>query len=225
MEPLSEQRSVGVIAAQVAGAWRIFLRHRIDFCCRGGTLPIEAARSAGVDPERLLAELRELVEAGDVGEAWTRWTQSDAQSLLEHLESGCHEHLLAELPWVRELAQEVADAEAGGDPRLVRVAAEVGKLADELLHHVLPMERQVFASIRRGTGSLNPGQIRALNRDHQGVADALARLRDLTDDHNAPQGASSTRRELVQSIRELDRSLRLQMHLENNILFPGVLLG
>lgn len=223
MDALAE-RPTGQLAAEIPGAWSVLLRHRIDFCCRGATSLREAARRSGVDPERVLAELDALRAVTTSGEEWTRWNDADATRLIAWIEENCHRAALDDLPWLADLAAELEEAEAAQDSRLKRVAVEVRQLRDELRLHVIPLERQLFAAIRRGVGYLCPGQVRALNRDHRGVADTLSRLQDLTDDHHVRTDASTRRRDFARALRELDLCLRLQMHLENNLLFPTALL-
>ena len=59
MNPIiSEQKVVNEIIHDLPGALEVFRRHGIDSCC-GGHLTLEkAAKSAGIDPYRLISELR-----------------------------------------------------------------------------------------------------------------------------------------------------------------------
>lgn len=55
---ISEKKIVNEIIHDLPGALAVFRRHGIDSCC-GGHLTLEkAAKSAGIDPYRLIAELR-----------------------------------------------------------------------------------------------------------------------------------------------------------------------
>ena len=51
----------------------------------------------------------------------------------------------------------------------------------------------------------------------------LAALRKLTDDYVAPEWACATFRALYQGLEELEASMHVHVHLENNVLFPRAL--
>jgi regulator of cell morphogenesis and NO signaling len=73
MLQISEDTIVNHLIEDVPGALEVFRRHGIDSCC-GGHLTLEkAARTAGIDPYRLMSELRlEAVAAQAASEEVSR---------------------------------------------------------------------------------------------------------------------------------------------------------
>lgn len=62
---ISEKKIVNEIIDDLPGALEVFRRHGIDSCC-GGHLTLEkAAKSAGIDPYRLISELRLEARSAD----------------------------------------------------------------------------------------------------------------------------------------------------------------
>ena len=57
----------------------------------------------------------------------------------------------------------------------------------------------------------------------RGAGSALARIRELTADFEAPPYACGTYRAMLDGLRALEADLHTHIHLENNILFPRVI--
>ena len=64
-----------------------------------------------------------------------------------------------------------------------------------------------------------------MEAEHEHAGQALARMRELTDDYTPPEWACPTFRGLYYGLAELEREMHLHVHLENNVLFPKVLSG
>lgn len=65
--------------------------------------------------------------------------------------------------------------------------------------------------------------IRVMEHEHDRAGELLAELRTLTDDFAPPEWACATFRALYQGLEELEASMHVHVHLENNILFPRAL--
>jgi regulator of cell morphogenesis and NO signaling len=63
--------------------------------------------------------------------------------------------------------------------------------------------------------------IRVMELEHDDAGKALAQIRGITRDFEVPDYACVTYRALMSGLAELERDLRMHIHLENNILFPG----
>jgi len=57
-------------------------------------------------------------------------------------------------------------------------------------------------------------------REHEDAGDALVRMRELTNNYDAPEGCCNTFRAFMASLAELEANLHEHIHKENNILFP-----
>jgi regulator of cell morphogenesis and NO signaling len=56
--------------------------------------------------------------------------------------------------------------------------------------------------------------------EHDAAGETLARIRALSHDYTAPEGACPTYRGFYQGLAEFESDLHRHVHLENNILFP-----
>jgi regulator of cell morphogenesis and NO signaling len=59
-----------------------------------------------------------------------------------------------------------------------------------------------------------------MEHEHDDAAQALARLRQLTNGYTPPADACNTFRGLYFGLGELEKALHEHIHLENNVLFP-----
>jgi regulator of cell morphogenesis and NO signaling len=62
--------------------------------------------------------------------------------------------------------------------------------------------------------------IRTMQEEHDQVGRLMRRMRDLSSDFTAPEGACESRRRLFKGLADLEADLRQHLHLENNVLFP-----
>ena len=75
--------------------------------------------------------------------------------------------------------------------------------------------------IRRGVpGDHVAGPVHVMMQEHDDHAVNLARIRELTDDRQAPAHACATWRALYDGLGVLEAELMQHIHLENHVLFP-----
>ena len=67
------------------------------------------------------------------------------------------------------------------------------------------------------------GPISVMEHEHDHAGDLLFELRQITSDYTAPEWACGTYRALYHGLAELESSMHVHVHLENNILFPRAL--
>ena len=213
---------VGQLAAEFPLATRVFARHQIDYCCGGGRPLGDVCSAKGLDPARLLDEIRQEIAPAD-GNAG-RWIEAPLDALIDHILNTYHRSLAEELPRLDAMAQKVARVHGEKDPvRLPQLSIVVGELRAELENHMLKEEQILFPMIRRGQGGGAQGPIAVMLREHKETGDALRQLRDLTDGYTVPEGACNTWRALWYGLAALESSLHEHIHLENNVLFPRAL--
>jgi regulator of cell morphogenesis and NO signaling len=90
-------------------------------------------------------------------------------------------------------------------------------------------ERILFPAIRQlAQSAARPGfpfgsvanPIRMMELEHDGAGDALAKIRELTNDYTTPADVCPTYRALIDGLAELERDMHEHVHKENSILFP-----
>ena len=213
---------VGRIAAEHPISTRVFARYGIDYCCGGG-VPLDAAcESRGLDAERVMEEIQP--EAGPAAGSEERWSELPLQDLVTHILVAYHKPLKEELPRLEAMARKVLEVHRDKEPEMLTelLSVYLGLKAD-LEPHMQKEEQILFPMIQQGQGFLADGPISVMREEHDQAGLALKRLRELTNDYEAPPRACNTWRALWHGLAALEESLHQHIHLENNILFPRAL--
>ncbi|HMN38135.1 MAG TPA: iron-sulfur cluster repair di-iron protein [Hyphomicrobium sp.] len=212
-ELFAHDRTVGEIAATLAGATAIFRRHKIDFCC-GGNVPLdEAAQSRGVKPEVLRAELAELAQASpDVPD--------DPVALVDHIVARYHDVHRRELPELTRLARRVEAVHRAHEAVPAGLADVLEAAQQELEEHMQKEEQIIFPAIRSGYRGTLFAPIKVMRHEHDGQARIIHALQACCHDFDLPEDACRSWQALYAGVEKLVTDLTEHIHLENNILFP-----
>jgi regulator of cell morphogenesis and NO signaling len=228
MIALSEHATVGQIVAERAGRARVFEGFGIDYCC-GGKRPLgEACSEHGLDAKVVIDAIRTAdAEAAPTQEE--DWSRVPTNELIEHIVGMHHAFLRRELPRLGELAMKTEEAHGERHGELAECRSVLAALHAELESHMLKEEQILFPAIRN-MESASPGRegffgslqgpIGVMEHEHESAAEALSRLRELTNDFTPPEDACNTWRALLDGLRTLETDLHQHIHKENNILFP-----
>ncbi len=232
MATLTEERTIGEIAAEMPYSVRVFEKYDIDYCCGGKVSLAEACAERGLAPEQLIGELG--TAAGPANGASTDWQNAHLDSLIDHILTRHHAYLKTELPRLSGMLRKVAEAHGArhGDS-LVPLGATFEALKDELESHLMKEEMVLFPLMRRLEAASEAGAapapshcgsianpIRVMEHEHDSAGRALEQMRAVTGDYAAPEDACNTYRALFGGLKELEADLHQHIHLENNILFP-----
>jgi regulator of cell morphogenesis and NO signaling len=225
---ITERTSVAEIAAALPASVRVFQRHGVDFCC-GGKKPLSVVcEEQGLS----FAELAHAIEQAAAGPALEPedWTRVPLHILIDHIVSTYHDVLREELPRLETMAARVLRVHGGREPRLLgRIEAIVAELSADLNEHMRKEELVLFRMIRAieaksTTGGLGiSAPIRVMEWEHDRAGELLAELRRITGGLDAPRWACETLRALYHGLQELEASMHMHVHLENNVLFPRAL--
>ncbi len=218
MPILTEERTVGQIAAEMPGSVRIFEKYGIDYCCGGRISLAAACAGRSIAPTRLIEELdAALAPAPD---ASPDWQTASLAALIDHILTRHHAWLKTEMPRLSRLLQKVTAAHgaAHGDS-LVPLGQTFEALRQELDAHLMKEEMILFPMIRAGVRSVgNP--INVMEHEHDSAGRALETMRAVTANYTLPAEACNSYRALFAGLQELEADLHQHIHLENNILFP-----
>lgn len=226
MALVDSSRSLAELVTESPARARVFERHGLDYCCHGGQSLADACGSAGVDPDAVLASLRET------GPAPAPWAGAGIGALLDHIEATHHAYLRDELPRLDALFDRVIEAHRERHPELLGAQATFRALRADLEPHMLKEERILFPACRALAESEAPldlpfgtvgNPISVMEQDHDAVGELLERLREQTDGYRPPDDACASYRSLYEGLDELAADTHLHVHTENNVLFPLVL--
>jgi len=218
--PLQPESTLADLAVTFPAASRVFRRHGLDYCCHGRRPVSEACAERGLDAASLLSEITsEARPSSDAG----RWFDRPLPEIVDRIVSWYHARLRAELPLLLQMARKVEAVHAGKESVPRGLAEHLEDLTRELLDHLEKEEQGLFPALRSGRGGAPAVTIIALEREHEDVALALQKTRELTTDLVPPAEACTTWRALYLRLDELEEELMEHVHLENNVLFRRAL--
>ena len=218
------ETTVGQIATDHQLATRVFARHKIDYCCGGGSPLKNVCEKDGLNTENLLEEINKELETVDYDEK--KWNVEPLSDLVDHILATYHRPLDEELPRLEQMVIKVNDVHGDKDPEMFAELKNVYlRLKAELDGHMMKEEQILFPMIKRGEGSMAGGPVNVMMMEHDNAGNALKKFRELTNDYNVPEEACNTWRALWHGLEALEESLHQHIHLENNILFPRALKG
>jgi len=223
---ITETTTIADIAAHVPSSIRVFQRRDIDFCC-GGKRPLaDVCADRGVRFNDVVDEIASSAAAP--ADIVTDWLDAPLDALTAHIVRTYHDPLRDELPRLNVMAAKVARVHGDKDPRLGRVASSLATLSDELQTHMRKEELMLFPIIEAvevgAPASMQlDAPIAVMTHEHDSAGALLAELRSLTDGYQAPRWGCATVRALYSGLSELEVTMHVHVHLENNILFPRAL--
>lgn len=213
--------SLGELARANPAATRVFLRHRLDFCCGGHRTLAEACAPKGLDPDAVLRELDQV--AARAGHQ-ASWDHRSLTELVDHIEAYYHTAIRRDLPALIEAARRVERVHADKPAVPAGLAGVLTTMLDELSHHMAKEETVLFPLIRRGArGEAVYMPIRMMEHEHDGHGHQLAEIRALTHDLEIPSCACATWIALYRGLATFEAELMEHVHLENNIVFARAL--
>ncbi len=208
---------LGELARANPSATRVFLRHRLDFCCGGRQTLAEACSKAGLDAGEIAKELEAEATRGDDLPHWERRSQAE---LADHIESHYHAALRRDLPPLIAAARKVERVHAEKPAVPAGLADVLEVLFEAMESHLQKEERILVPMLRRGArGEAVYMPVRVMESEHDSHRELLEKVRELTGDLEIPPHACATWRALYHGLQAIEADLMQHIHLENNILF------
>jgi regulator of cell morphogenesis and NO signaling len=232
---IQEQTTVGEIAAISAAAASVLEQYGIDYCCAGKRPFDDVCREKGLVPASVKNEIANAATA--LPKEAKDWSAASLRDLIHHIVGTHHEYLKLELPRVGQRLRKVVQAHVEKDPVALHELETVYEaLSQEMNLHMHKEELMLFPAIERYEAAMQGGlllppapfgsianPIAVMEGEHDSAGRALARIRELTIDFQAPPYACSTYHALLDGLKALETDLHTHIHLENNILFPRVI--
>ena len=149
------------------------------------------------------------------------WETAPFGATVDHILQRYHNVHRAQFEELVPLAQKVAQVHA--DTFSAEIAELLAYMQNELLMHMMTEERMLFPMINQGVGRGAAMPISVMMHEHEEHDRAIARLKELTDNFQAPEGACGSWTRLYALAKEMVEDLNDHIHLENDILFARVL--
>ncbi len=212
----------------------VFSKYGIDYCCGGNVKLIELCRSNNIDLFTLSQEL-ESVQYSPLDDSldFASWK---LDQLINYIVDTHHSYIVQASELLISLCLKVSQAHGSLHPELIKIRELVLSLLEELSSHMNKEERVLFPyalilinSDRTGdrfpvsglNNASNP--IHIMESEHETVGHILQQIEDLSNHYNIPEDACAYYRLLYNNLKELQADIHQHVHLENNILFPGII--
>ncbi|MGL5006805.1 MAG: iron-sulfur cluster repair di-iron protein [Plesiomonas sp.] len=220
---------VGELVSQDFRSAHVFSRFGIDFCCGGGRTLASACERAKANLADVVRALTELEQAGQADTALAEITPSE---LIDYLVSTHHAYIRRTAPLLLEYSQKMVRAHGEKYAEILPFAGFIRALMDDLLPHLMKEEQILFPAMLNLISGVqeqtcfghisNP--IRVMEHEHQDAGDIMANLREMTNGFTPPEYACTTWRVCLATLAEFEADLHQHIHLENNLLFPRMLI-
>lgn len=149
------------------------------------------------------------------------WETAPFGATVDYILQRYHNVHRAQFEELVPLAQKVVQVHADTFP--AEIAGLLADMQNELLMHMMKEERMLFPMINQGVGRGAAMPISVMMHEHEEHDRAIARLKELTDNFQAPEGACGSWTRLYALAKEMVEDLNDHIHLENDILFARVL--
>ena len=231
-----QSQTVGEIAAGSLVAVNVLDKYGIDYCCAGKRPFEDVCREKGLSAASVAGEI--ATAAATLPAPPKDWNTAPFGEMIRHIVSTHHAYLRLELPRVGQRLRRVVQVHHENDPvALDRLQTVYEGLCQELNLHMDKEEMILFPAIERFEAAARNGlplpaapfgsianPIGVMEAEHASAGMALSRIRELTLDFQAPPYACSTYRAMLDGLKALEADLHTHIHLENNILFPRVIV-
>ena len=225
-------KTVREIALAMPVTTRVFEEFKIDYCCHGNTLFVEACRNVGATPDAVMQKIDGILDgsAASDNESFSKMELSD---LIDYILDKHHVYTREEMSHLTPLMAKVASRHGDHSPYLLELKDLFQALCDDLEPHMVKEERVLFPYIQNLEHSysnhLNVAfppfgtvqhPVSMMSVEHEEVGEILVKMRGVTDDYTLPAEACPSFTALYHRLGEFERDLHQHIHLENNLLFP-----
>lgn len=227
MTTLQIHDTVGAIVRDHPALSRLFEQAHVDYCCGGKHTLEQACRQQGIDSQAFLAQLEAAIATEP--EPVIQVAEMSLTELVNHIEETHHAYLRSELPRLEQLTTKVAAVHGDQELRLHHLKALVLAVSQELIVHLMKEEQILFPMIRQLESSSTlpvfhcgtlAHPVHRMEFEHDETGQALAQLRQLTDNFTPPDWACNTYRAMLDALARFEQDTHQHIHKENNVLFP-----
>jgi regulator of cell morphogenesis and NO signaling len=215
-------------------AAEVMEKYGIDFCCKGKRELKIALDEKKIDESKFLKDLEQAILKPSASEE--RYENWELYFLTQYIVNKHHSYVKEAIPRITAHVDKVADRHGEKYPFLIEVRDLFHSVANEMTSHMMKEERILFPLIKyitdcrrfnekpknEGYNSVK-GPINQMEYEHDSAGSAMQSIRELTNNYKLPDDACTTFTVTYQELDEFEKDLHKHVHLENNILFPGII--
>lgn len=230
---INAKQNVGDIANRQPSTVEVFDRLGIQYCCRGNETLEAACKYLGLPVDGVLSELNRAADLNRRTKA--PWADPILESMIGNLLRTRKVLVQQDLPRIQHLAHAVSSCDLREHPNALHLSYLSATLKHEIESHFTEEAQTVFPKIRElelaymgsssGRGNFNKvrDELAHMTHEHGEVGSLLSRIQEVTQDYNATATTCATYREICEKLKSLDGEIRMEVHLENNVLFDRAL--
>lgn len=225
-------KTVREIALEAPVTTRVFEEFKIDYCCGGRKMFLDACRDADAEPEIVLEKIERVLQSGETVE--TNWLQTATLTeLIEHIEQKHHVFTREEIENLPPLMEKVVRVHGANHPELSWLKDALRALCEDLTPHLMKEEMILFPYIRELEANLSTNTrpsppcfgtvqnpVRMMMMEHDTAGEILRKMRRISNDYALPESACPSCTALFNRLEAFELDLHRHIHLENNLLFP-----
>jgi len=211
----------------------VFRKYGIEYCC-GGKWPLEmVCHTKNIELKILTKELEDATRSIQLPNSlpFNEW---DIDFLADYIVHVHHHYLKKQLPEIKSMLLKFTKEHGEKYTYLQELEKIFLQLYSEMLPHLQLEEDIIIPYIRQLTHAYQSQESYAcllvktmrkpieklMNNEHEMVAGAIYKMRELTNDYKPPARACTSHQVTFSRLKELDNDMVQHIHLENNILFP-----
>ena len=230
---INARQNVGDIANRQPSTIEVFERLGIQYCCQGDEPLDETCRYLGLPVDGVLSELNRAANLS--GRTKAPWADPILESLIGNLLRTRKVLVQQDLPRIQHLAHAVSSCDIREYPNALHLSYLSATLTHEIASHFTEEAQTVFPKIRElelaymgsssGSGKFDKvrDELAQMTHEHGAVGSLLSRIQEVTQDYNATATTCAPYREICEKLKSLDGEIRMEVHLENNVLFDRAL--
>lgn len=230
---INAKQTIGQIAHSEPAAIEVFQALGIQYCCHGQQEIDSASNAAGISVSELVAKVHQAKEVSYGSK--DRWVDPILEALILHLVRSRESLVDTELPHIALLARSLAQCGDRVQPNAVELAMVVEALAREVESHLAKEKTLLFPVIQKIELAYVGKSVRAVRpkmfhrsvgkmvHQHEEIGYLLSAAHRLTDGYNGASSSCAPYRDLCEKLKAVDREIREEVHLENNVLFNRAL--
>jgi len=221
---IAKDMTVGEMAAREPKSMKIFKEVGIDFCCDGKDNLCDALAKKKMSEEQFSQKLDKLKAEKEKSKTReVNFLDMTPDALAEYIVTTHHEYLRKALPETYDLFLKVLRVHGVNHPELYEVFKQFGAMKIDLDPHLIREEVVLFPEISDRGSKKVIKLAKELHEEHENVAVLMEKIREINHNYTLPSDACMSFKGLYQSMQEIEEDIHQHIHLENNILFKGII--
>ena len=228
MENISTQ-TLASIVTKSSSSVPVFEKYSLDFCCNGKRTLEEACKAKGLSVSEVATELEIQMQPRTLNQL--PFEEMSAEQMISYILIHHHFYVKQSMPQIIFHVEKVANKHGERFPYMVEVLELFKEIQEEMTSHIQKEEVILFPRIKLleslfNEGNLNEaartaieGPIGVMMAEHDHAGNILYKIRELTNNYEAPDGACTTFKVSLMELKEFEEDLHRHVHLENNHLF------